>query len=234
MKKLTIDEFEARLKIKYPNEKLKVISYGGDKKISEVVCKSCKTHYLKNSGCFLDRRIKSICKICHPTQPNTLKERYIPPTGYKLIEPYKGMHTKIKVKHSCGFIWEITSSNLSSGKGCPKCNKKMSKGEQKIEQWLIANQIDYVKQKKISIAGHNLFLDFYLPKYDLYIEYNGEQHYHPVKFFGGESRFQRQVQLDNLKKAYLKNHLIVISYQRFHEIETILKSSTTIPNGSRL
>lgn len=41
----------------------------------------------------------------------------------------------------CGFIWRITPSNLKQGKGCPKCNKKVSKGEQKIINWLNKNQI---------------------------------------------------------------------------------------------
>lgn len=229
MKKLTIKEFEEKINLIHPKEKLKVISYGGDKKNSEVYCKKCGTHYIKKSGCFTDKRKVSICKKCFPTQNNILKENYIPPKDYELVESYKGMHNKIKVRHSCGFIWEITPNNLKLGKGCPKCNKKMSKGEQKIEKWLLENKVVYVKQKKINIYGHNLFFDFYLPQLEKYIEYNGEQHYHPVNFFGGEEKFKKQVELDNLKKIYLKNKLIVISYKDFQNIENILKSSTTIP-----
>jgi hypothetical protein len=34
------------------------------------------------------------------------------------------------MKHNfCGFIWEVKPSNLENGKGCPKCNRKISKGE---------------------------------------------------------------------------------------------------------
>jgi len=42
----------------------------------------------------------------------------------------------------------------------------------------------------MKIKNYNLVLDFYLPYYDLYIEYNGEQHYNPINFFGGEKRFK--------------------------------------------
>jgi hypothetical protein len=85
------------------------------------------------------------------------------------------MQHKIKVRHlECGFIWKITPSNLKLGKGCPKCNKKISKGEQKIINWLDKNSIEYLSQYPLKIDKHTLFVDFYLPKLDLYIEYNGE------------------------------------------------------------
>jgi hypothetical protein len=32
----------------------------------------------------------------------------------------------------------------------------------------------------------NLRLDIYFPKYNIAVEYNGQQHYYPVEFFGGE------------------------------------------------
>ena len=31
-----------------------------------------------------------------------------------------------------------------------------------------------------------MFVDFYLPKYNLFIEYNGKQHYEPIEYFGGQ------------------------------------------------
>lgn len=233
MKKLTEKDFEEKIKKVHPNEDLKVVSYGGDKKDSEVYCTICGTHYIKKSGSFTDKRKISICKNCFPTHTNTLKEDFMPPNDYELVEPYKGMHNKIKVRHSCGFIWEITPNNLKLGKGCPKCNKKVSKGERKIEEWLIENNINFVKQKKVIIDNHNLFMDFFLPDLDLYIEYNGEQHYESIEFFGGEEKFKKQVKLDKLKKDFFLNKLIIISYKDFQEIENILKSSTTIPIGSR-
>lgn len=180
--------------------------------------------------CFLDKRKVSICKKCFPTQSNTLKENYVPPKNYELVEHYKGMHNKVKVRClRCNFIWEITPNNLSLGKGCPHCNKKISKGEQKIKFWLDQNNVKYEFQKKIKINGHNLTIDFYLPELDLYIEYNGEQHYKPIKHFGGMEKFKQQQFLDNLKINFLKNKLLIISYKDYNNLEKILESSTTIP-----
>lgn len=79
-----------------------------------------------------------------------------------------------------------------------------------------------------------MLIDFYLPDYDLYIEYNGEQHYHPIKHFGGENKLESQKRNDNLKRSLLKNKLLEIPYTCFDKIEQILKSSTTISQESTL
>lgn len=235
MKKLTVKEFQEKLNNIYPNEKLEALDWGGDKVNTHVKCLNCGTVYMKKGGYFLDKRKKSICKICFPTQPNQLKENYELPNEYVYIEPYRGMNHKILIKHTkCGFIWRITPNNIKLGKGCPKCNKKVSKGEQKIIKWLNENNIKYESQYSIIIENHHLLIDFYLPDYDLYIEYNGEQHYHPIKHFGGENKLELQKRNDNLKRSLLKNKLLEIPYTCFDKIEQILKSSTTISQESTL
>ena len=64
MKKLTLEEFNKKLKLIHPNENLEAISYGGDRKETEVICLNCGTRYIKNGGNFLDKRKTSICKKC--------------------------------------------------------------------------------------------------------------------------------------------------------------------------
>lgn len=229
MKKLSLEEFQLKIDNIHPKEKLKAMDYNGDNKDCTVQCLICNTLYIKKGGYFTNKKTKSICKKCFPTQPNILKKEYIPREGYILIGEYQGMQNKVLIKHcDCGFIWSVKPNNLESGRGCPKCNRKISKGEQKIIKWLNFNQINYTPQKKINIRGHHLTFDFYLNDYDLYIEYNGEQHYHPVNFFGGENKFKKQIEYDKLKKEFLKDKLLVISYLDFNNIESILKSSTTI------
>ena len=110
----------------------------------------------------------------------------------------------------------------------------MSHGEKKIIDWLEQNNIEYIFQYPMKIKNYNLVLDFYLPYYDLYIEYNGEQHYSPINFFGGEKRFKQQLEWDKAKQEFLKEKLLIIPYIFYDNIEEILKSSTTIPNGSTL
>ena len=75
-----------------------------------------------------------------------------------------------------------------------------------------------------------LYFDFYLPKYNLAIEFQGEQHYKPIKYWGGEEGFQRRLVNDNDKREWCKKqniHLLEIPFTSFEKIDEILESSTT-------
>lgn len=98
-----------------------------------------------------------------------------------------------------------------NGCGCPKCNT--SKGEILIETVLKENTIQYISQFKLKIdskinSSGYAFIDFYLPDYNTFIEYNGEQHYIPIKHFGGELKFQKQQMRDEYVRTYAKEHNI--------------------------
>lgn len=59
------------------------------------------------------------------------------------------------------------------------------------------------------------------------IEYNGEQHYQPIDFFGGEASFQKQQERDARKEIYcLENNIVLIwiPYWQYDEIDNILFS----------
>lgn len=79
--------------------------------------------------------------------------------------------------------------------------------------------IDYIEQYRIDykLLNHQYcFIDFYLPKYNTFIEYNGQQHYRPVKIFGGEGNFKKQLERDTYVREYCsknKINLIEISYK---------------------
>ena len=82
---------------------------------------------------------------------------------------------------------------------CPQCQN--SKGEYVIGEYLIYNNIKYKSQKSfkslIGLGGGLLSYDFYLPEYNLLIEYQGEQHEKPVDFFGQKDLGSA---LENFKK----------------------------------
>lgn len=78
--------------------------------------------------------------------------------------------------------------HTSSKCGCPKCS--ISKGEELIINILKDYNVEYKYNYKIDIDtninnyGYAL-IDFYLPEYNIAIEYNGEQHYVAKDYFGG-------------------------------------------------
>ena len=65
--------------------------------------------------------------------------------------------------------------------------------------------IDIIHHGKPKWLGRQ-HLDIYLPQLKIGIEYQGFQHFKPVKFFGGLKAFNYRKKLDERKKTLCKNH----------------------------
>lgn len=123
----------------------------------------------------------------------------------------KYIDIKTPILHRCkvdGYEWNTTPDNILHGSGCPQCQE--SSGERQVRQWLCNHNIEYVYQQTFDDCRdkHALPFDFYLPSYNAVIEYQGGQHYFPVKYFGGEEKFVLQQKHDKIKSDYCKaNHI---------------------------
>ena len=156
---------------------------------------------------------------------------------YSKVE-YKGKRYKVMI--ICpyhGKFWQEAGHHMY-GCGCPKC--KSSKGEMTIERYLEEANIEYKRQYPIfvdsSISQSRLaYIDFYLPKYNLFVEYNGRQHYMPVEHFGGKIQFDKQQLRDNYVREYcLENgiNLLELRYDLDNIISTL--EEYLINNGFKL
>lgn len=128
---------------------------------------------------------------------------------YSLVE-YKNAHSKVKIqcrKH--GIFQQVPLSHLR-GDGCPTCGE--SKGEKTIEKYLANNNIYFEFQKTFEKCFHKqkLKFDFYLPKHNMCIEYDGEQHFRAVEWFGGEKEFILLQKKDKIKDNYCKENNIYL------------------------
>lgn len=66
-------------------------------------------------------------------------------------------------------------------------------------------------------------LDVYLPEANIGIEFQGEQHYRPVDFFGGEANFIEQVRRDERKrKLCKKNGCLLIEVAAGYDADELL------------
>ena len=122
------------------------------------------------------------------------------------IEYYISDSTPIKHKCSKGHVYSQTPSNHLRGQGCPICNE--SHGERFIRNYLDKHHIKYIPQKKFSNLKDKTYLsyDFYLPKYNILIEYQGVQHF----IAGGKGKFSKeyfniQQYHDKIKREYAKD-----------------------------
>ena len=139
---------------------------------------------------------------------------------------------RIMLQHNCGYKYSVKAQNLINGYGrCPKCRKSKSNGELLIQNWLIKNNIRFLSEYPVILDGHILRMDFYLPDNDLYIEFQGKQHYEPIQFFGGEEKFKIIQEYDNLKRKYCqdRNNLLEISYKDIDNINSILSLKVQRP-----
>lgn len=132
-----------------------------------------------------------------------------------------------------------TPAKHLGGQGCPTC--RSSKGEKEIFKILTKMKLSFKTQESIRRGNpsHYQRFDFYLPDYDLYIEYQGIQHYEPVDHFGGFLGFIRLRQLDLFKVSWCykqKHNLLTIKYTNFNKMDAIIKRKLKllIKNGKSI
>lgn len=93
--------------------------------------------------------------------------------------------TFICPKH--GEFKQTPGNHIYRKQGCPYCNT--SHLERDVESLLKYECIEYTKQQRFDWLGRQS-LDFYLPNYNIAIECQGEQHFKPYKFLGGEEKLK--------------------------------------------
>lgn len=140
---------------------------------------------------------------------------------YILLKPYINTHALMELKHQeCGNIVNISWSNFKQGYGCKFCSRKGgSKAVREIKEWFEENEIEFEIEKKFDGCKRHRHLpfDFFLPDYNLLIEYDGEQHFRA--WSGSESRLKKTKERDTIKTSFVEEseyELLRISYKEDH------------------
>lgn len=189
------------------------------------VFEQCIWNHLKGRGCpDCAREEKTDSKF---DVINKFKEIHGEEYDYSLVEY---VNDKIKVKIICPKhgMFEQAPMKHKCGQGCPKC--RMSHGEKKVKRFLDDNNVLYESQKKFDKCRNSSLLpfDFYLPKLNACIEYDGEQHFEP-RFTNSEksfSNFEKIKKNDCIKNKFCADNdinILRIPYFEKDNIETILK-----------
>lgn len=142
---------------------------------------------------------------------------------YDLLE-YYGMTKKALLKHNvCGKIFTIRElEDLFQGRnrGCPICYQFKSAGEQAIMFYLEQNKINYIPQKTFSPLNKSKYrFDFYLPDFNLAIEYQGEQHYRQNSCF--KDSLETIQKRDEIKRKYCRENNIALKEIKYTELKNI-------------
>lgn len=133
---------------------------------------------------------------------------------YSLFE-YKGSCKKSIIICPKGHVFKQDPHNHKKGRGCPICRE--SKGEVLISNWLINNNIKFIKQYRFNGCRNKnpLPFDFYLPKYDICIEFDGRHHFEIISEWGGIEYLLDVQKKDAIKTNYCEENdiqLIRIKY----------------------
>lgn len=160
---------------------------------------------------------------------NYIKDRIESVNGNKLLNPedYKDTFTRnLNIQCKCGNIFTTSFSNYDKHgvNSCFSCSCKESSGEERIRKFLELNKIEFAQEKRFEDCRDkkSLPFDFYLPQYNLLIEFDGQQHYEP-KF--GEDSFVQLQKHDKIKNQYCKDNninLLRIPYWDGNDIEEII------------
>ena len=186
-----------------------------------IVCNTCgsecavlPSNHLRGKGCKKCGYIKQVSSVIDKHEKLFLtkaKELYNDRYDYS-HDKYLNSEKKIKIlckKHNI-FFKQTPVGHLHSS-GCPLC-KPVSKGEEVIKDILTKKNVVFEQQKVFEKCKDKRLLpfDFYLPNYNLCIEYQGQQHYGIVEFFGGEKEFKIRQKHDKIKRNFCKKNKIVL------------------------
>lgn len=150
-------------------------------------------------------------------------EKFI--NNFSYVSGYINMKRKVKVKHKCGYEFEIKAGYALSKNVpkimCPKCNKG-SYPNFLIREFLSENDIDFKREVAFPkcVYKKSLRFDFqifYNSDNFFLIEYDGEQH--RKHLFGTEEDFKIAQERDKIKDEYcIKNN---ITLYRLSNIKTL-------------
>lgn len=210
--------------------------------IKNVGARALKTGMSMSCGCLQKERVSNALT------KNLIGQRF----GYLTVVNRNGSYTaheNVKggiraiwhCKCDCGNECDVLGQELLNGNNTSCGCKKISKYEMYVMQYLeilgYIQNIDYIREKTFKnfkgIGGQNLRFDFYVKLKtgeEVLIECQGEQHYHSVKWFGGNEYLQRLQTHDQMKRQFAKDNnyrLIEIPYTKvlYSDIEQFLKDN---------
>jgi predicted Zn-ribbon and HTH transcriptional regulator len=196
------------------------VVYIGNKKHVILICNDCGYEWEQTPNCHLRG---GGCPKCAGVYQYTTEE-WIEEAkkvhgedeyDYSKVK-YEGCETKVILIHKkCGHEFPQTPHSHLGGQGCPYCKK--SKFENKAQLYLLEKNVAFIPQHtfkwlKNPETKHNLYLDFYLPDYNIAIECQGIQHFIPIKKFEGEDGYIKTCTRDELKYNLCKEHGIQVIY----------------------
>lgn len=153
--------------------------------------------------------------------------------GNKLLNPddyINVFENNMLVKCKCGNVFKTSIQNYRVVNACAQCLNSESRGERTIRKYLEDNTISFEQEKRFITCRDKIPLpfDFYLPLYNMCIEYDGEQHYWPVFSVETTEITKRHDAIKNQFCIDNNIQLLRIPYYKYKDITNILDNALQV------
>lgn len=231
-RKIKHDDFSNKFHLhRNPLEFTLLSDYQGDREVITIYHTVCNETYTTTPLSIWNSKG---CPICNDKRKNTDEFKAevfdLIKNEYEVLSEYINCYTYINMKHvKCGHKWEVIPNSFLQGSRCPKCRE--SRSEKEMLKYFGVNNIKVFNQYRFRDCRNILPLPFDFTIFSnkkelvLNIEYDGEQHFESIEFFGGIKDFEYRIKNDEIKNQYcIKNNtpLIRIPYTQQKNIEYIL------------
>ena len=218
--KYSLEEYAKKVKEEYPNISVLSKQYNNKKDKGLFFCNCCDKNGEKHGvfekkyvdvlrhGCPKCGKYSKLNKSIFIEMANKIhKCKY----DYSKVE-YLGNETKVCIICSeHGDFWQTPHSHLT-GSGCPICAKENNINETLLYNFINDNiNVEVNREQKFEWLGMKS-IDIFIPQINVAIEYQGEQHFEPIKFYGGIKSYNGTVARDIEKYKLCKENNIKLYY----------------------
>jgi hypothetical protein len=219
--------------------------YYGATTESEIFCKKHQTYFLQSPNRHLQGHG---CPACGLEKIGDLKrktlEQFIEDArkvhgdkyDYSLVE-YVDSFTPVKIICPLHGIFEIRPSNHSNqNQGCSVCGtgksaRKVFEALSSFTEVITEYSFEGCRDKDL------LKFDFFLPKYNTVVEYQGEQHYIVIDCWGGKEGLKDRQRKDQIKRDFCKKNNIreiEIPYWEINNLKELILKVDKFPVLDRI
>lgn len=209
--KPTSEEWIERAKQVHPQYDYSRVVYKDNKTPVEIICKEhgsffpCPNNFLKSPiGCPKCNDIRKHNDYTKTTEQFIKDAIKVHGTkyDYSLVKYHDKTEKVCIICPEHGEFWQSPSVHLR-GCGCQKCvNKNQTILWERLCKEFKDEEILYEIGSNIVPWLDSLRFDMYFPKYNIAVEYDGEQHFMPIEIYGGEENL-----INTQKRDYIKNKI---------------------------